>query len=225
MALFSQPKPVKADNSSYEAFIDCPNRAMELQKGKSQTFDLTCPKYPKGTSFQVVIHQKDEVEKVAKQLGCKGCPFNNTPIVEQDTSTHIEALHPEIATMVGSLFANEHYPQAVLNGWQTVRAELRARSGHERSSDAFGNGRIDIASDIPEHLRDDVEQGAKFLMMAIDRFRNVGAHSPGGMNALFLDESSSQVTIEFLSVASLAMRLLERNDTGEIQQACNSEQS
>lgn len=214
MRLFSsslEPPIPDVDSLSLEAFMHCPNRAMELQISRKITYDFTCPKYPDGTEVSVNLTDKTSVAKVADQLGCSGCPYRNDPIDDRDTSLQIDVLHPDVYEMASSLFATEHYPEAVLNGWQTVRAELRARTGHERASDAFGNGGLDIASDAPEHLREDVEQGAKFLMMAIDRFRNVSAHSPGGMNALFPEDPASQLTVEFLSVASLAMRLLNRN--------------
>jgi uncharacterized protein (TIGR02391 family) len=209
----SEPSAIETQSiGAAESFSHCPNRLLELQKNSSYTYDLTCPKFSDGTTvYHLDITKKPSIESAAEILGCKGCPYGKTAVKKEERVAKVVDLHPEVVENTVSLFDNEHYPQAVQNGWLTVRTELRALSGHERASDAFGSDKIDIASDLADNLKDDVQQGAKFLMMAIDRFRNVGAHSTEGMSALFPETSGSQVASEFLAVASLAMRLLDRS--------------
>jgi hypothetical protein len=192
----SEPSAIETQSiGAAESFSHCPNRLLELQKNSSYTYDLTCPKFSDGTTvYHLDITKKPSIESAAEILGCKGCPYGKTAVKKEERVAKVVDLHPEVVENTVSLFDNEHYPQAVQNGWLTVRTELRALSGHERASDAFGSDKID-----------------KFLMMAIDRFRNVGAHSTEGMSALFPETSGSQVASEFLAVASLAMRLLDRS--------------
>jgi uncharacterized protein (TIGR02391 family) len=112
-------------------------------------------------------------------------------------------LHTEVVEKCRKLFDSGHYPEAVEKSFRVVRDRLRALTGHEKGSDAFGKGKLHIKGAIAPHVDEDFNTAVKFLTMAIDMFRNEKTHtSETGIN----DPTKA---LQYLVMSSLAMRLLD----------------
>ena len=88
-------------------------------------------------------------------------------------------------------------------GFKLVGDRLRALTGYETGSDAFGKGRLYIARAAATDVDEDFQNGVKFLTMAIDRFRNEKSHTESG------NISDPIRAYEYLCLSSLVMHLLE----------------
>ncbi len=120
----------------------------------------------------------------------------------------LETLHPEIRERCTRLYLAGNYAEAVEKGFKVVRDRLRALTGFETGSEAFGKGKLRIHGAAAAHVADDFNEAAKFLAMAIDRFRNEKAHTADG------NVDDPVRAAEYLSISSLAMRLLDRAKAG-----------
>jgi len=116
----------------------------------------------------------------------------------------IESLHPEIYAKCRNLYDGGDYAEAVEKSFKLVRDRLRALTGYETGSEAFGKGHLYIDGAAATHVDDDFQNGVKFLTMAIDRFRNEKSHTADG------NISDPIRAYEYLRLSSLAMHLLER---------------
>jgi uncharacterized protein (TIGR02391 family) len=83
----------------------------------------------------------------------------------------IESLHPEIYSKCRNLYEGGDYAEAVEKSFKLVRDKLRALTGYETGSDAFGKGHLYVDGAAATHVDRDFQDGVKFLTMAIDRFR------------------------------------------------------
>lgn len=205
-----QGEPVRPATPA-EAFDGCPNRAIDTANAASaRRITLTCPKYPTGTilNYERITDEHDR-DAVARQLGCFGCNYNKVDFKEANRTELMERLHPTIADECSKLFESEHYPEAAIKGFMTVKERLRELTGYESSTDAFGKGGLHIDGASAEHVDPDFQQAAKFLLMSIDMFRNEGVHNKFG------SATGSQRSYEFLALSSLAMNLLETPDQPE----------
>ncbi len=115
----------------------------------------------------------------------------------------IESLHPEIYSKCRNLYEGGDYAEAVEKSFKLVRDRLRALTGFETGSEAFGKGRLYVNGAAAAHVDDDFQNGVKFLAMAIDRFRNEKSHTADG------NISGPIRAYEYLRLSSLAMHLLE----------------
>ena len=122
---------------------------------------------------------------------------------ESPDAIAIESLHPEIYAKCRNLYEGGDYAEAVEKGFKLVRDKLRALTGYETGSDAFGKGHLYIDGVAAPHVDDDFQNGVKFLTMAIDRFRNEKSHTADG------NISDPIRAYEYLRLSSLAMHLLE----------------
>ncbi|HTB49800.1 MAG TPA: TIGR02391 family protein [Solirubrobacteraceae bacterium] len=118
-------------------------------------------------------------------------------------ATALESLHPEIYSKCRKLYESGDYAEAVEKGFKIVRDRLRAITGYETGSEAFGKGSLYIDGAAASHVDDDFQNGVKFLAMAIDRFRNEKSHTADG------NISDPIRAYEYLRLSSLAMHLLE----------------
>jgi uncharacterized protein (TIGR02391 family) len=96
------------------------------------------------------------------------------------------------------------YPEAVEKSFKVVRDRLRTLTGFETGSDAFGKGKLWIDGAAAMHVEEDFNQGAKFLMMAIDMFRNEKSHTSDGN---IYDPVRAH---HYLSLSSLALLFLDK---------------
>lgn len=115
----------------------------------------------------------------------------------------LKGLHSEITSKCSSLFENREYPEAVEKGFKVVRDRLRQLTSFETGSEAFGKGKLHIRGAAAPHVDSDFNQGVKFLLMAIDMFRNEKSHTSDG------NIDNQQRAYEYLSLCSLAMRFLD----------------
>jgi uncharacterized protein (TIGR02391 family) len=115
-------------------------------------------------------------------------------------------LHPEILLKCRKLYESGDYAEAVEKGFKVVRDRLRALTGHETGSEAFGKGKLYIDGAAATHVDDDFQAAVTFLTMAIDRFRNEKSHTADG------NISDPIRAYEYLRLSSLAMHLLERGE-------------
>lgn len=116
-------------------------------------------------------------------------------------------LHPRVIERCENLFSDGHYSESVVAGFKVVRDRLRQLSGYERGQDAFGKGKIHIAGAAADNVDKDFNSGVKFILMAIDNFRNEKSHTSNDM----IDDPVH--AFEYLSLSSLAMRFLDRATT------------
>jgi uncharacterized protein (TIGR02391 family) len=115
----------------------------------------------------------------------------------------IESLHPEIYAKCRNLYKGGDYAEAVEKSFKLVRDKLRVLTGYETGSEAFGKGNLYVDGAAAPHVDEDFQNGVKFLMMAIDRFRNEKSHTADG------NISDPIRAYEYLRLSSLAMHLLE----------------
>ncbi|HVP83752.1 MAG TPA: TIGR02391 family protein [Rhizomicrobium sp.] len=112
-------------------------------------------------------------------------------------------LHQEVIAKCRKLYDTGHYAEAVEKSFRVVRDRLRALTGHEKGSDAFGKTKLHIQGAIAPHVDKDFNEAVKFLTMAIDMFRNEKTHtSETGVN-------DPIKALQYLVLSSLAMRLLD----------------
>jgi len=200
-----------------DAFDKCPNRtlATDIKPGslpdEATPLTLTCPKYPDGTPLSSIGLYEVIVERVkmARRLGCVGCKFSKEDAKSVDAQEALERLHPDISEHCGTLYTHEYYPEAALKGFKIVKERLRELTGFERATDAFGKGGLYINGSAAEHVDTDFQNAAKYLMMAIDSLRNEGSHTTYG------NVTGSERAVEYLTLSSLAMHLL---DSAEIRE-------
>lgn len=122
---------------------------------------------------------------------------------ESPDAIAIESLHPEIYAKCRTLYEGGDYAEAVEKSFKIVRDRLRALTGHETGSEAFGKGKLYVDGAAATHVDEDFQNGVKFLTMAIDRFRNEKSHTADG------NISAPLRAYEYLRLSSLAMHLLE----------------
>ena len=126
----------------------------------------------------------------------------DAPIAESTWAEHI-GTHPRIQAKCGALYESCVFAEAVEKSFKVVRDRLRELTGYETGAEAFGKGKLHIRGAIAPHVDSDFNEGAKFLMMAIDRFRNEKSHTS---DAKITDPVRAQ---QYLMVSSLAMYFLD----------------
>ncbi len=122
---------------------------------------------------------------------------------ESPDAIAMESLHPEIYAKCRNLYEGGDYPEAVEKSFKLVRDKLRAITGYETGSEAFGKGHLYVDGAAATHVDKDFQEGVRFLTMAIDRFRNEKSHTADG------NISDPIRAYEYLRLSSLAMHLLE----------------
>lgn len=122
---------------------------------------------------------------------------------ESPDAIAIESLHPEIYAKCRNLYEGGDYAVAVEKSFKLVRDRLRALTGYETGSEAFGKGHLYVDGAAAPHVDADFQEGVRFLTMAIDRFRNEKSHTAAG------NISDPIRAYEYLRLSSLAMHLLE----------------
>lgn len=112
-------------------------------------------------------------------------------------------LHPQIRSKCEALYASGAFAEAVEKSFKVVRDRLRDLTGYEKGSEAFGKGKLHIRGAAAPHVDSDFNDGAKFLMMAIDMFRNEKSHTS---DAKITDPLRAE---QYLLLSSLAMYFLD----------------
>jgi uncharacterized protein (TIGR02391 family) len=112
-------------------------------------------------------------------------------------------LHPQIRSKCTALYASSAFAEAVEKSFKVVRDRLRSLTTYETGSEAFGKGKLHIRGAAAPNVDADFNQGAKFLMMAIDMFRNEKSHTS---DAKITDPVRAQ---QYLMISSLAMYFLD----------------
>ena len=130
----------------------------------------------------------------------KGADLAAVQAIQEFPST---LLHAAVVEKCRGLFESAHYADAVEKSFKVVRDRLRALTTHETGSEAFGKSNLHIKGAIAPHVDKDFNEGAKFLTMAIDKFRNEKSHtSESGID-------TPAKALQYLVLSSLAMRLLD----------------
>ncbi len=134
--------------------------------------------------------------------------IKNEPVNEQEEKEKVDfsldKLHSTIISKCSSLFENREYSEAVEKGFKVVRDKLRQLTSYERGSEAFGKGGLYIKGAAAPHVDEDFNQGVKFLLMAIDMFRNEKSHTSDG------NIDNPIRAREYLTLCSLAMNFLDK---------------
>ena len=129
--------------------------------------------------------------------------------IKLDTRTiekEFSHIHPLIKEKCTSLYLSKEYAEAVEKSFKIVRDKLRALTGYETGSEAFGKGKLYIKGASASNVDDDFNQAVKFLTMAIDMFRNEKSHT-----------SDSKINdpiraYQYLAMSSLALSLIENSE-------------
>ncbi|MDP1833322.1 MAG: TIGR02391 family protein [Candidatus Moranbacteria bacterium] len=124
--------------------------------------------------------------------------------VEVNKLSLLDGIHLEIYDKCDRLFTDCHYAEAVEKSFKVVKDRLRSLTGFEKGSDAFGNGKLHINGAAAHNVEEDFNKGVKFLLMAIDMFRNEKSHTS---NARIDDP---QKAVDYIRLSSLAMNLLDQ---------------
>lgn len=126
-------------------------------------------------------------------------------------STSLTSLHPSIQAAAGSLFASGHHGQAVFEAYKAIEERVRAGTGlhsigKKLMGEAFGgkSPRVQLSTRDGISGKDEQEGFGLIFMGASMGIRNPRGHE-------VIDREDPQVAHEFLSLASVLMRLL---DTG-----------
>lgn len=146
---------------------------------------------------QDLLEKKAVLESCIEQLQLLQPPA--APVAE----TKYTSLHPQVRSKCEALYASGAFAEAVKKSFKVVRDRLRDLTGYEKGSEAFAKGKLHIRGAVAPHLDSDVNEGAKFLMMAIDMFRNEKSHTS---DARITDPVRAQ---QYLTLSSLAMVLLD----------------
>lgn len=116
----------------------------------------------------------------------------------------VYALHPVVLAKCSSLYESGAFAEAVEKSFKTVRDRLRKLTGFETGSEAFGKTKLHITGAAAENVDHDFNQAAKFLMMAIDNFRNEKSHTSDAK----IDDPAR--AYQYLVLSSLALHLLDQ---------------
>ena len=164
-----------------------------------------------GTPDRFVQHQHEQglLQKKAVLESCIEQLQLLQPSAAPVAETEHAGLHPQIRSKCVALYASGAFAEAVEKSFKVVRDRLRSLTGYERGSEAFGKGKLHIRGAAAPHVEADFNEGAKFLMMAIDMFRNEKSHTA---DAKITDPVRAQ---QYLMLSSLAMYFL---DDAEIRQ-------
>ena len=146
---------------------------------------------------QGLLQKKGVLESCIEQLWLLSPP--SLPAAE----TEHTGLHPAIRSKCEALNSPDAFAEIVEKSFKVVRDRLRSLTGYERGSDAFGKGRLHIRGAAAPHVDADFNDGAKFLMMAIDMFRNEKSHTA---DAKITDPLRAH---QYLMLSSLAMYFLD----------------
>ncbi|MCK5127303.1 MAG: TIGR02391 family protein [candidate division Zixibacteria bacterium] len=113
-------------------------------------------------------------------------------------------LDARIVERCQGLFHDGHYSEAIEASFKVVRDRLRQLTGYERSQEAFGKAKLHIEGAVAANVDKNFNEGIKFMLMAIDKFRNVKSHTSKDM----IEDPAH--AYEYLNLSSLAMRFLDR---------------
>lgn len=156
---------------------------------------------------QGLLQKKAVLESCIEQIEMLAPPAAPVREVNPARTDHA-GLHPQIRAKCEALYESGAFAEAVEKSFKVVRDRLRDLTGYEKGSEAFGKGKIHIRGAAASHVDSDFNDGAKFLMMAIDMFRNEKSHTS---DAKITDPVRAQ---QYLMLSSLAMNLL---DSAEIR--------
>lgn len=131
------------------------------------------------------------------------------PVIEARRVT-IAGMHPEISAVAGALFEDGHLSQAVFEAFKALEARVQnlanvRDSGKSLMSAVFSSNNpiLDITTHTGRNT-DDEREGFKFLFMGAI----VGLRNPRGHGSTVAD--SAEEALEYLAVASMLMRRLDR---------------
>lgn len=195
-------------SATLAAFDACPNREIASKRGDNIS---VCPKYPDGVvmdelySGTNMFSDPRRREIFARSLGCISCPMKNKAVRLEHVREPFEGFHDAIRTHAKPQFDDGHYGAAVLTGTLVVRDRLRALTGFETASDAFGRGGLVIAGSANNYTDNNYQNFSKFIMMANDNIRNELAHT-NDKNAHI---KKPDIALQFLGNSSLSMFMLD----------------
>ena len=183
-------------------FIEYIKNEISLEKLKEEDFPET-----RLVDAQNIAH---------RLLGKPPVKIKNLPQTVFSYDTIDIILHEDIFRSVQELLNNEHYSNALENAYKVVIGKSKEITGYEKATDAFSDKNlIEIWGYKKEEAqKDNFLQGMKFLLMAIQRFRNEIAHPP-------LREIEKNLALHYIALASLAYKLMLSVD----MHASNKQQS
>jgi uncharacterized protein (TIGR02391 family) len=191
-------------NTAREAFDTCPNRTT---KQADRRLLSICIRYPDGFELpgSDLFRYEHIRDDIAQKLGCVACPYKNEFKNPEQTKGIFVGYHESIVKNCKSKFTAGHYDDAVLTGILVIRDRLRELTGYETASEAFGRGGLVIAGSANTHTANNFQAGAKFIMMANDKFRNELAHTADQNDFI----KSPDLALQFLGMSSISAYMLD----------------
>lgn len=122
----------------------------------------------------------------------------------------IDGMHEAVSVAAGALFEDGHYSSAVFDALKAVEERVKQLSGADQSgkklmAQVFGGAtpKLDVTTTTGQNAVDEREGFAQLFMGAAQGIRN-----PRGHGTPIID--SLQEALEYLAVASMLMRRLDR---------------
>ena len=208
--LFRSRLPIRLTEGFLHAAFGKPNGEPHQMTGNF-TWAGSYPVRPSGFSGRGgtpdhVIQQQDQQGLLDKKAVLQSC-IEQLQLLQSPAApvaeTKYTRLHPQIRSKCEALYASGAFAEAVEKSFKVVRDRLRDLTSHEKGSEAFGKGKLHIRGAVAPHVDSDFNEGVKFLMMAIDMFRNEKSHTS---DAKITDPVRAQ---QYLMLSSLAMSLLD----------------
>jgi uncharacterized protein (TIGR02391 family) len=120
-----------------------------------------------------------------------------------------EALHPEVLSSAGALFADEHYSQAIFESLKALEARVRRQSGLSGSGEALmmiafdpRGPLIDLSYEEGQSGEDE-QRGLRFVFAGV----MTGIRNPKGHS--LVDQDDPQRALEYLAMVSVLFHRLD----------------
>ena len=151
-----------------------------------------------------LLSAPSQIEDLIYQINKKMKLVQQT--LKKQEASDFAHIHNTIKEKCLTLYNSGAYAEAVEKSFKIVKDELRKLTSYESGSEAFGKGGLHIKGASAQNVDDDFNQAAKFLMMAIDMFRNEKSHTS---DAKIVDPIRAY---QYLAMSSLALSLLENSE-------------
>ena len=131
-------------------------------RGIALEFEAVTETTERSTAQYTFEHRRSATHDGIRKLESlvEGLPL---ALSQSPDATAMDSLHPEILSRCRGLLDGGDYGEAVEKGFKVVRDRLRALTGHETGSEAFGKGKLRIGGAAAQHVDADFQNAVKFL--------------------------------------------------------------
>ncbi len=188
-------------------------------QGDKAFFDLQ-PAVETGDIIEYVDGRDISVRRVISRIKVYdgGSPIDHVEAVLADSApprrapirrVHFEALHPEVVSAAGDLFADEHYSPAIFEALKALELRVRKQSSLNDSGEKLmfaaldpNDPKIDLSVESGVSGEDE-QAGLRFVFAGVMR----GIRNPKGHE--LVEQDDPQRAIEYLAMISILFRRLD----------------